>query len=67
MAKQKTHSSSKKRFKVSGTGLIVRSRAGKKHKLTHKTAKRKRDLRGTTVASPGDAAVVRQMIPYKKA
>ncbi len=65
MPKQKTHSSSKKRFKVSGTGKVLRFQAYKKHKLTRKSAKQKRNLRGNVVASAADQANIRQMIPYK--
>ncbi len=46
MPKMKTHKASKKRFRVSATGLLMRSKAGKKHLNSHKTAKRKRELRG---------------------
>ena len=46
MPKQKTHKGSKKRFRVSATGLLKRSQSGKKHLNSHKTAKRKRQLRG---------------------
>jgi large subunit ribosomal protein L35 len=45
MPKQKTHKGSKKRFRVSATGLLKRSQCGKKHLNSHKTAKRKRQLR----------------------
>jgi large subunit ribosomal protein L35 len=45
MPKQKTHKGSKKRFRVSATGLLKRSQCGKKHLNSHKTAKRKRHLR----------------------
>ncbi|NLB09582.1 MAG: 50S ribosomal protein L35, partial [Clostridiaceae bacterium] len=41
MPKMKTHSSSKKRFKVTGTGKFIRNKAGKQHILTKKTTKRK--------------------------
>ena len=49
MPKQKTHKGSKKRFRVSASGLLKRSQAGKKHLNRHKTAKRKRQLRGKLV------------------
>lgn len=65
MPKQKTHSASKKRFKVSGTGKIMRSQAYKKHILTKKTTKRKRNLRKSLVVAPANAANIRQLIPYK--
>lgn len=65
MPKQKTHSASKKRFKISGTGKVIRPRAYKKHKLTCKSAKQKRNLRGSTIASPANESNIKQMIPYK--
>jgi len=65
MPKQKTHSASKKRFKVTGTGKIMRSQAYKKHILTKKTTKRKRNLRKSLVAAPANQANIRQLIPYK--
>jgi large subunit ribosomal protein L35 len=65
MPKIKTHSSSKKRFKLTGTGKVIRAKAYKSHILTKKTTKRKRNLRKTTVASKADAATIRKMIPYK--
>ena len=45
MPKQKTHKASKKRFRVTATGKLKRSQAGKKHLNSPKTAKRKRQLR----------------------
>jgi large subunit ribosomal protein L35 len=49
MPKQKTHKASKKRFRVSATGKLIRTQAGKKHLLSHKTGKRKRQLREKVV------------------
>ena len=65
MPKQKTHSSSKKRYKVTGTGLVMRTQAYKKHILTKKSTKRKRNLRKSLVASPVDQKNILQLIPYK--
>ena len=49
MPKMKTHKASKKRFRVTATGLLKRSQAGKKHLNSHKTGKRKRHLREDVV------------------
>jgi large subunit ribosomal protein L35 len=49
MPKQKTHKASKKRFRVTASGKLSRSQAGKKHLNSHKTGKRKRHLRGRVV------------------
>ena len=52
MPKMKTHRGSAKRFRVTGSGKIMRSKAYKSHILTKKSAKRKRGLRqGTTLTS----------------
>jgi len=42
MPKIKTHSSSKKRFKLTGTGKVKRAKAYKSHILTKKTSKEKK-------------------------
>jgi large subunit ribosomal protein L35 len=65
MPKQKTHSSSKKRYKVTGTGKVLRFQACKKHILTKKSTKRKRNLRKSILASSVDQHNIRQLIPYK--
>jgi large subunit ribosomal protein L35 len=49
MPKMKTHKASKKRFRVTATGKLKRSQAGKKHLNSPKSAKRKRQLRGGVV------------------
>lgn len=65
MVKMKTHSGSKKRFNITGTGKVSRTQAGKKHILTKKSRKRKRDLRKSIIASTTNEATIKQMIPYK--
>ena len=65
MPKLKTHRGAAKRFKRTGTGLFVRSKAFKQHILTSKTTKRKRGLRGTTTVAAVDAPRLARMLPYK--
>lgn len=65
MPKIKTHSSSKKRFSLTGTGKVKRAQAFKRKKLTKKTTKRKRYLRKSVIASSANSAVVKMLIPYK--
>jgi large subunit ribosomal protein L35 len=64
MPKMKTKSGAKKRFKISASGRIKRSQAFKRHILTKKTTKSKRQLRGTTGVNERDSASVRAMMPY---
>jgi large subunit ribosomal protein L35 len=62
--KLKTHKGAAKRFRVTGTGKVMRHHAYARHILTKKAAKRKRRLvKGTTV-SDADTPKVRLMLPY---
>lgn len=54
MAKMKTNSSAKKRFKITGTGKIKRKHAYKRHLLTKKATKRKRALTHDTLVHTAD-------------
>ncbi|HAI87795.1 MAG TPA: 50S ribosomal protein L35 [Firmicutes bacterium] len=65
MPKMKTHRASAKRFRVTGSGLIIKNKAGRRHDLGKKTSKRKRNMRKADVVANADAKVVRQLIPYK--
>jgi large subunit ribosomal protein L35 len=49
MPKQKTNKSAKKRFKVTAGGKIKYHKCGKRHLLSSKTGKRKRQLRHPAV------------------
>lgn len=54
MPKQKTKSSAKKRFKLTGTGKIKRKHAFKSHILTKKSKKRKLRLTHSTLVHKAD-------------
>jgi large subunit ribosomal protein L35 len=62
MPKTKTSSSVKKRFKVTGTGKLLRRRAMKSHNLTKKSSKRKRGFRKDTPVAGVDTKAVRQQL-----
>lgn len=64
MPKMKTKSGAKKRFKVLGNGGVKRAHAFKRHILTKKTTKNKRQLRGTSMVSERDMASISKMLPY---
>ena len=64
MPKMKTKSGAAKRLKVRPGGSIKRSQAFKRHILTKKSTKSKRQLRGTTAVHAADAKQVRAMMPY---
>ena len=62
--KMKTNRGAAKRFRLTKSGKLSRSKAGKSHILTKKTSKRKRSLRKETVASHADKKVLKKLLPY---
>lgn len=64
MPKLKTHRGAAKRFKLTGTGRVKRKKAFHSHILTSKTAKRKRNLRKSTILDERDAPGIKRLIPY---
>jgi large subunit ribosomal protein L35 len=65
MPKLKTHRGAAKRFKKTGTGKFTRAAAFKRHILTSKTTKSKRQMRGSKLVSDGDSDKISLMLPYK--
>lgn len=64
MPKMKTSRAAGKRFKLTKTGKVKRSKAYKSHILTKKSAKRKRNLRKAGFLSSADAKVIKKILPY---
>ena len=64
MPKMKTKSGAKKRFRVRGSGSVKRSQAFKRHILTKRSTKNKRQLRGSAGVHSTNAAAVAAMLPY---
>jgi len=64
MPKMKTNRGAAKRFKKTGTGKIARPKAFRRHILTSKSTKRKRNLRGDAVMCRGDQQRAVKMCPY---
>jgi large subunit ribosomal protein L35 len=62
--KLKTHRGAAKRFKITGTGKIIRMHSGKRHLLGTKAAKRMRKLKKLTQVSKADTLKTMQMLPY---
>jgi len=62
--KLKTHRGARKRFKITATGKLKRSHAGKRHFTGTKRAGRMRKLKKLTLVNPSDVASVKQMLPY---
>jgi large subunit ribosomal protein L35 len=55
MGKQKTHKGLRKRIKVTGTGKVIRKRAGAGHLMSGKNAKRRRRVTGSAIMSGAQA------------
>jgi large subunit ribosomal protein L35 len=64
MPKMKTHRATAKRFSRTGSGLWKRAKGWKSHLLEHKTAKRKRRLRHSTIATSADRDKISRLLPY---
>jgi large subunit ribosomal protein L35 len=65
MPKQKTHKGTAKRFRLTGTGKVMRGKAFKSHILEKKSPKRKRGFRQETEVSTGDANVILKKLGLK--
>ena len=64
MPKIKTHRGAAKRFSLTGTGRVKRSKAYASHILTKKTRKRKRALRKGDYLDNRDVKGIKRLIPY---
>ncbi len=65
MPKIKTHSASKKRFKITANGKVKMSHAYRSHRLISKQRKAKKHHRLGAYASSANAATIKMLIPYK--
>ncbi|HEX3061774.1 MAG TPA: 50S ribosomal protein L35 [Usitatibacter sp.] len=64
MPKMKTKSGAAKRFRVRGSGSVKRYQAGKRHILTKRSTKNKRQLRGAAGVHSTNLGHVKAMLPY---
>jgi large subunit ribosomal protein L35 len=62
MPKQKSHSGAKKRFKLTGSGKVMKQGAGMRHNLERKASKLTRRLNKDRVLAPADAKVIKKLI-----
>ena len=65
MGKMKTKSAAKKRFKKLSSGLVKKCKAFRRHNLTKKNRKNKRDLRHADYVHPSDMSHIAKLLPYK--
>ena len=64
MPKMKTNRGAAKRFKVTGSGKVVRRKAFASHILTKKSTKRKRNLRQSGLVDSTNAKAIKKILPY---
>lgn len=62
MPKQKTNSAAKKRFSVKKSGVIKRSKQGRRHILTKKTTAAKRNLRKSAYVSSTQSKTIKKLV-----
>lgn len=62
--KAKTRKAVAKRFKVTGSGKVLRRKQGKRHLLQNKNRKRKRNLGKVTLVSDADIKNVKENLPF---
>ena len=64
MPKMKTKRAAAKRFKLTGTGKLKRNKAYKRHILTKKSPKTKRNLRKSTLVDESNVKNMNTILPY---
>ena len=62
MPKMKTHSGSGKRFRLTGTGKVMRRRANRQHYFEHKPSTRTRRLKDEVPLSPADTRKIKRLL-----
>jgi large subunit ribosomal protein L35 len=62
MPKMKTHSGTKKRFRITGKGKVMREQANARHLLEGKSSRRTRRLALDVTASPADVKRIKRLL-----
>ncbi len=62
MPKMKTHSGAAKRFKITGSGKVMRLRANRAHLLEHKSTRRTRRLDGMVPMAKADVREIKRLL-----
>jgi large subunit ribosomal protein L35 len=62
MPKNKTHSGTKKRVKITGSGKLMREQASGRHLLEKKSSRRTRRLAGDLPVAAADSQRVRRLL-----
>ena len=64
IARSKTRKAVAKRFKITATGKVLRSHASRRHLLSSKNAKKKRQLAKSAVVDATDVQRIKANLPF---
>ena len=64
ISRSKTKKAVRKRFKITGTGKVLRSQASRRHLMSSKSAKRKRHLSKMARVDSTDVARIKANLPF---
>ena len=64
VARRKTKKAVAKRFKVTASGKVLRAQASRRHLLSSKSAKRKRQLAKNVLVDVTDVARIKENLPF---
>ena len=62
MPKMKTHSGAAKRFRITGTGKVMRRRANRQHLFEHKSSRVTRRLYDEVPVAPADVRAIKKLL-----
>ncbi len=62
MPKNKTHSGAKKRFRITGSGKVMREQANGRHYLEHKSSRYTRSIANDVEVAPADAKKIKKLL-----
>jgi large subunit ribosomal protein L35 len=62
MPKNKTHKGTAKRFRITGSGKVMRGRAGRRHNFEHKPSTLTRRLDGLVEAAPSNVKKIKKLL-----
>ncbi|MGN6324886.1 50S ribosomal protein L35 [Pseudolysinimonas sp.] len=62
MPKQKTHSGAKKRFRVTGSGKVMKQGSGMRHNFEHKSSRVTRRLNGDVELPATEAKIIKRLL-----
>ncbi len=62
MPKMKTHSGARKRFRLTGSGKVLRRRANRRHLFEHKSSRVTRRLAGDVTVAQADVKKIKKLL-----